>query len=255
MMLTVTRPIEQALLEVPGIRRVRSTTFRGATEISAQFDPATDMVVALQQAQGTRRRDSRIAAGRPRADGRAADAGGVSVPQRQPDRRPAVGGSLRLRVLRDAAGAVARARRRQRRSAGERHARDRSHRRSRAADRRRADDRRRRRRAAGGEQLQPVGRYQRRRPAASGARVRHVEVASTTSPTTPLVGQGRRDDPRRPTSRPCSTARPIARRSSAATARSRRTSASRSRSARTSSTSAPASKPRSPISRRRCRPA
>ena len=52
MMLTVTRPIEQALLEVPGIRRVRSTTFRGATEISAQFDPATDMVLALQQAQG-----------------------------------------------------------------------------------------------------------------------------------------------------------------------------------------------------------
>ena len=52
MMLTVTRPIEQALMEVPGIRRVRSTTFRGATEISAQFDPATDMIVALQQAQG-----------------------------------------------------------------------------------------------------------------------------------------------------------------------------------------------------------
>ena len=52
MMLTVTRPLEQALLEVPGIRRVRSTTFRGAAEISAQFDPATDMVVALQQAQG-----------------------------------------------------------------------------------------------------------------------------------------------------------------------------------------------------------
>jgi len=51
MMLTVTRPIEQALMEVPGIRRVRSTTFRGATEISAQFEPSTDMVVALQQAQ------------------------------------------------------------------------------------------------------------------------------------------------------------------------------------------------------------
>src|SRR6478672_2145096 len=51
MMLTVTRPIEQALMEVPGVRRVRSTTFRGATEISAQFDPSTDMVVALQQAQ------------------------------------------------------------------------------------------------------------------------------------------------------------------------------------------------------------
>src|SRR5512140_3006610 len=51
MMLTVTRPLEQAALEVPGIRRVRSKTFRGATEISAQFDPSTDMVLALQQAQ------------------------------------------------------------------------------------------------------------------------------------------------------------------------------------------------------------
>jgi CzcA family heavy metal efflux pump len=52
MMLTVTRPLEQAVMEVPGIRRVRSTTFRGATEISAQFEPSTDMVVALQQVQG-----------------------------------------------------------------------------------------------------------------------------------------------------------------------------------------------------------
>src|SRR3954464_15756928 len=52
MMMSVTRPLEQAVMEVPGIRRVRSTTFRGATEISAQFEPSTDMVVALQQAQG-----------------------------------------------------------------------------------------------------------------------------------------------------------------------------------------------------------
>jgi CzcA family heavy metal efflux pump len=52
MMLTVTRPLEQAVMEVPGIRRVRSTTFRGATEISAQFEPAADMIVALQQVQG-----------------------------------------------------------------------------------------------------------------------------------------------------------------------------------------------------------
>ena len=51
MMLTVTRPIEQAAMEVPGIRRVRSRTFRGSAEISAQFDPATDMTVALQQVQ------------------------------------------------------------------------------------------------------------------------------------------------------------------------------------------------------------
>jgi CzcA family heavy metal efflux pump len=52
MMLTVTRPLEQAVMEVPGIRRVRSTTFRGATEISAQFEPSSNMIVALQQVQG-----------------------------------------------------------------------------------------------------------------------------------------------------------------------------------------------------------
>src|SRR6185436_16046641 len=51
MMLTVSRPIEQAIMEVPGIRRVRSQTFRGAAEISAQFDPRTDIVLALQQVQ------------------------------------------------------------------------------------------------------------------------------------------------------------------------------------------------------------
>ncbi|HEX6739602.1 MAG TPA: efflux RND transporter permease subunit, partial [Vicinamibacteria bacterium] len=51
MMVQVTRPIEEAIMEVPGVRRVRSTTFRGATEISAQFEPRTDIVLALQQVQ------------------------------------------------------------------------------------------------------------------------------------------------------------------------------------------------------------
>ena len=51
MTLTVTRPIEQAVMEVPGIRRVRSRSIRGAAEISAQFAPATDMLLALQQVQ------------------------------------------------------------------------------------------------------------------------------------------------------------------------------------------------------------
>jgi CzcA family heavy metal efflux pump len=51
MMLTVTRPLEQAIREVPGIRRVRSRTFRGAAELSALFEPATDMDIALQQLQ------------------------------------------------------------------------------------------------------------------------------------------------------------------------------------------------------------
>jgi len=51
MMTAVTRPLEQAAMEVPGIRRVRSLTFRGAAEISAQFEPGTDMSLALQELQ------------------------------------------------------------------------------------------------------------------------------------------------------------------------------------------------------------
>ena len=51
MSLIVTRPIEQVVMAVPGIRRVRSRSIRGASEISAQFAPSTDMVVALQMVQ------------------------------------------------------------------------------------------------------------------------------------------------------------------------------------------------------------
>jgi CzcA family heavy metal efflux pump len=51
MSLIVTRPIEQVVMAVPGIRRVRSKSIRGASEISAQFDPATDMITALQMVQ------------------------------------------------------------------------------------------------------------------------------------------------------------------------------------------------------------
>src|SRR5262245_10915130 len=51
MTLTVARPLEQAVMEVPGVRRVRSKTFRGAAEISAQFEPGTDTIVALQTVQ------------------------------------------------------------------------------------------------------------------------------------------------------------------------------------------------------------
>src|SRR4029079_18391635 len=39
MMLTVARPIETAVMEVPGIRRVRSRSIRAAAEISAQLAP------------------------------------------------------------------------------------------------------------------------------------------------------------------------------------------------------------------------
>ena len=51
MALTVTRPLEESVMEVPGIRRVRSRTLRGSAEISVQFAPGTDMVQALQQVQ------------------------------------------------------------------------------------------------------------------------------------------------------------------------------------------------------------
>ena len=47
----VTRPLEEALAPVLGVRRVRSRTIRGAVEINLQFDPASDMVVALQLVQ------------------------------------------------------------------------------------------------------------------------------------------------------------------------------------------------------------
>src|SRR5579872_6269282 len=51
MMPTSTRPLEEALLRVPGIQSVRSTTSRGSSEIDAQFSWGTDMQVAMQQIQ------------------------------------------------------------------------------------------------------------------------------------------------------------------------------------------------------------
>ncbi len=45
---TVTRPLEQALTSTLGVQRIRSKTIRGATEISLQFAPSTDMWRALQ---------------------------------------------------------------------------------------------------------------------------------------------------------------------------------------------------------------
>ena len=52
----VTRPLEEAILRVPGIRLVRSTTSRGSTEISAEFAWGTDMQVALQRVQAETQR-------------------------------------------------------------------------------------------------------------------------------------------------------------------------------------------------------
>jgi CzcA family heavy metal efflux pump len=47
----VTRPLEEALMPVLGVRRVRSKTIRGAAEIDVLFDPESDMVLALQLVQ------------------------------------------------------------------------------------------------------------------------------------------------------------------------------------------------------------
>ncbi|HXU73589.1 MAG TPA: efflux RND transporter permease subunit [Polyangia bacterium] len=47
----VTRPLEEALQPVLGVQRVRSRTIRGAVELSLQFEPDSDMIVALQLVQ------------------------------------------------------------------------------------------------------------------------------------------------------------------------------------------------------------
>ena len=52
MQLSVTRPLEEAARSVLGVRRVRSKTIRGATEISVLFNPDADMRYALQLMQG-----------------------------------------------------------------------------------------------------------------------------------------------------------------------------------------------------------
>ncbi|MCE5393154.1 MAG: efflux RND transporter permease subunit, partial [Acidithiobacillus sp.] len=49
--IAVTRPLEQALRAVPGVERIRSTTARGAAEISVQFAWGSNMYAALLQAE------------------------------------------------------------------------------------------------------------------------------------------------------------------------------------------------------------
>jgi hydrophobe/amphiphile efflux-1 (HAE1) family protein len=51
MMIAVTRPLEEAAREVLGVRRVRSRTIRGATQLSVVFNPDADMPYALQLMQ------------------------------------------------------------------------------------------------------------------------------------------------------------------------------------------------------------
>jgi len=60
MEMLVTRPVEEAVRRVPGVRNVRSTTSRGSAEVSINFDWGLDMAAAalqvnaaIAQAQGT----------------------------------------------------------------------------------------------------------------------------------------------------------------------------------------------------------
>src|SRR5262245_12894607 len=52
MMIAVTRRLEEAAREVLGVRRVRSRTIRGSTQLSVLFNPDADMPYALQLMQG-----------------------------------------------------------------------------------------------------------------------------------------------------------------------------------------------------------
>src|SRR5262245_56715040 len=53
MMIAVTRRLEEAARQVLGVRRVRSRTIRGSTELSVIFNPDADMPYALQLMRGT----------------------------------------------------------------------------------------------------------------------------------------------------------------------------------------------------------
>ncbi|HET9400120.1 MAG TPA: efflux RND transporter permease subunit [Candidatus Acidoferrales bacterium] len=51
-LVSVTRPLESGAMQVQGVRRVRSKTIRGASEISVLFNPDADMQYSLQLLQG-----------------------------------------------------------------------------------------------------------------------------------------------------------------------------------------------------------
>ncbi|MGB2671874.1 MAG: efflux RND transporter permease subunit [Candidatus Acidiferrum sp.] len=49
MLVTITRPIEEAVNSIPGLQKVRSTTSRGSAEVDMFFDWNSDMVLTLQR--------------------------------------------------------------------------------------------------------------------------------------------------------------------------------------------------------------
>src|SRR5205809_6818515 len=51
MTVEVTRPVEEAVRAIPGVRNIRSTTSRGSAEVSIAFDWGGDMATAFLRAQ------------------------------------------------------------------------------------------------------------------------------------------------------------------------------------------------------------
>ena len=49
MLVTITRPLEEAVNSVPGLQKVISTTSRGSAEVNLFFDWNSDMVLTLQR--------------------------------------------------------------------------------------------------------------------------------------------------------------------------------------------------------------
>src|SRR5579864_838936 len=49
MLVTVTKPIEEAVNSVPGLQTVRSITSRGSAEVDLFFDWRSDMILTLQR--------------------------------------------------------------------------------------------------------------------------------------------------------------------------------------------------------------
>lgn len=49
MLVTITRPIEEAVNSVPGLRKVTSVTSRGSAEVDLYFDWTSDMILTLQR--------------------------------------------------------------------------------------------------------------------------------------------------------------------------------------------------------------
>ena len=52
MLVTITRPLEEAVNSVPGLQKVSSVTSRGQAEIDLFFDWSSDMILTLQRVAG-----------------------------------------------------------------------------------------------------------------------------------------------------------------------------------------------------------